>query len=208
MTRTVAREIAVHFAFELGFFHEDPQAYLDRRLTPEVFASLAEEAPLYQEFPNKKQADYIRRVALGVAEHAAELDAYIDRYAKGWRFARISRVAAAVMRVCMFELLYLPEVPPAAAIHAAVELSKGYEPPEVTSFINGILGAFWREEGAAVGALSAGPASAQKPADTPQNETAPKPPEPAELPEPEAEAEPLRGGEAAGEADAAAADVS
>ena len=156
MTRTDAREIAVHFAFELAFSQEDAETCLMRRMTPEAFAALSEEEPLYREFPNRKQADYIRRVVSGVDRHGPELDAYIDQYAKGWRFARISRVAAAIMRVCMFELLYLPEVPPAAAMSAAVELSKRYEPPEVTSFINGLLGSFWRAEGPALEAMSAG----------------------------------------------------
>ena len=38
---------------------------LDERLTPESFAALAEEDPLYQETPNAKQADYIRRLVRG-----------------------------------------------------------------------------------------------------------------------------------------------
>jgi N utilization substance protein B len=156
MTRTVAREIAIHFAFELGFSNESAQACLDRKLKPEVFSSLAEEEPLYGEFPNQKQMVYIRHLVCGVGEHGAELDAYIERYAVGWRFARISKVAAAIMRVAMFELLYMPEVPPAAAINEAVELSKSYEPAEVTSFINGILGTFWREEGKALSVLPGG----------------------------------------------------
>lgn len=156
MTRTVAREIAIHFAFELGFSDQNAQAHLEERLKPEVFQSLAEEEPLYGEFPNRNQQNYIRRLVCGVGEHGAELDAYIERYAVGWRFSRISRVAAAIMRVAMYELLYMPEIPPAAAINEAVELSKSYEPPEVTSFINGILGTFWRTEGAALSVMPGG----------------------------------------------------
>lgn len=154
MTRTVAREIAIHFAFELGFSEKSAEDCLNQRLRPEVFASLAEEDSLYEEFPNPSQERYIRRLVCGVGEHSAELDAYIERYAVGWRFSRISKVAAAIMRVAMFELLYMPEIPPAAAINEAVELSKSYEPPEVTSFINGILGTFWRTEGKAFEAVS------------------------------------------------------
>jgi len=79
-------------------------------------------------------------------EHGAELDGYIDKYAVGWKFGRISRTAAAIMKTAMFEALYMPDVPDSAAINEAVELAKQYEPPETVSFINGVLGSFIRAE--------------------------------------------------------------
>ena len=50
------------------------------------------------------------------------------------------------MRVAMYEILYMPGVPAAAAINDAVEIAKKYEDEKVVSFINGILGAFVRAE--------------------------------------------------------------
>ena len=64
----------------------------------------------------------------------------------GWSFARIPRMAAAVMRTAMYEVLYMPAIPNSAAINEAVEIAKKYEPAEVVSFINGILGSFVRAE--------------------------------------------------------------
>ena len=81
-----------------------------------------------------------------MANHGAELDGYIEKYAIGWKFSRIDRVAAAIMRVAMYEILYMPDIPNAAAINEAVEIAKGYEDPNTVSFINGILGSFLREE--------------------------------------------------------------
>ena len=115
-------------------------------LTKEAFAVLVEEDPLYQEVPNAKQAEYIRRLVKGVDEHAAELDGYIEKYAKGWKFSRIPLVASAIMRVAMYEILYMPDVPNGAAINEAVEIAKKYETPETVKFINGILGSFVRQE--------------------------------------------------------------
>lgn len=146
ITRTAAREIAVHYAFELGFSDLSAQALLKQELTPERFAEIAEMEPIYEEFPDEKQLDYIRRLVLGVGEHGYELDEYISKYAIGWKFQRIPRVATAIMRVAMFEILYMPEIPASAAINEAVELAKGYEDPKVVSFINGILGSFVRKE--------------------------------------------------------------
>ena len=50
------------------------------------------------------------------------------------------------MRVAMYEILYMPDIPAAAAINDAVEIAKKYEDGKVVSFINGILGAFVRAE--------------------------------------------------------------
>ena len=101
---------------------------------------------MYAQFPNEKQRQYITALVRGVFEHGAELDSYIEKYAVGWKFSRIDRVAAAIMRVAMYEILYLPDVPNAAAINDAVEIAKRYEDTEVVRFINGILGSFVRGE--------------------------------------------------------------
>lgn len=146
MTRTTAREVAVHLAYELGFTQLSAKELLDDQLTEENFARLAKDEPIYQEFPGEQELDYIRRLVMGVGEHGYELDEYISKYAIGWRFERIPRVATAVMRVAMFEILYMPEIPNGAAINEAVELMKGYDDPKVVSFVNGILGSFVRSE--------------------------------------------------------------
>ena len=125
MTRNTAREIAVHLAYELSFSDLSVAEFLDEHLSSETFS---------------------RRLVGGVSEHAAELDAYIEKYAKGWRFERISLVASAIMRVAMFEILYMPDIPHGVAINEAVTIAKKYDAPEVAKFVNGILGSFLREE--------------------------------------------------------------
>ena len=126
MTRSNAREIAVQLIFSLGFGNLSAQEVLDSQLTTERFAELAEENALYAQFPNEKQQQYIRDLVQGVFSHGPELDDYISRYAVGWSFARIPRMAA--------------------AINEAVEIAKRYETQEVVSFVNGILGSFVRAE--------------------------------------------------------------
>ena len=164
MTRSSAREIAVHMVFTLSFGRMDAQEVLDSQLTRERFQELAEEMPLYAQFPNEKQEKYIRELVQGVFAHGPELDDYISRYAVGWSFARIPRMAAAVMRTAMYEVLYMPEIPNAAAINEAVEIAKSYEPVEVVSFLNGILGTFVRTEFADT------PPRPEKKADAPETE--------------------------------------
>ena len=146
MTRTNAREIAIHFIFELGFSQESAQSLLEQFLTPEAFARLGQEEPLYAQFPNEKQRQYIEELVTGVYRHSDELNGYIETYAQNWRFSRIDRVAVAIMRCSMYEILYMPDVPNSASINEAVEIAKGYGSPETCAFINGILGTFVREK--------------------------------------------------------------
>jgi N utilization substance protein B len=146
MTRTNAREIAIHFTFALSFSDLNADELLAKELNRETFQLRGAEEPLYAEYPNEKQLGYITALVKGVHVHGPELDDYIARYALGWSFSRISRVAAAIMRVAMYEILYMPDIPNSAAINEAVEIAKGYEEPQVVSFINGILGSFVRAE--------------------------------------------------------------
>ena len=146
MTRTAAREIAVHLTFELGFTNQTARQLLDEVLNRRTFALIGEEEPLYAEYPNEAQRAYIARLVEGVYDHGPELDEYISKYAIGWKFSRLNRVAVAIMRVAMFEILYMQDIPNAAAINEALELVKHYEEPEVVSFVNGILGSFVRGE--------------------------------------------------------------
>ena len=146
MTRSAAREIAIQLGFSVAGTGLDPETAVEAFFEPEHYASLAAEGELYAERPSKRDMEFIRRSVSGVAEHKEELDGLIGKYAKGWRPERISRSAAAILRQAMFEILYMPDVPPAAAMDEAVELAKGYEDADVGAFINGVLGGFYRGE--------------------------------------------------------------
>ena len=89
---------------------------------------------------------YIRRLTGLIAENRSELDGYIERYSKGWKVERISKTAAAVLRCAICEILYMDDIPNAAAINEAVELDKGYDEPDTVAFVNGVLGGFVRGE--------------------------------------------------------------
>ena len=146
MRRSTAREIAVRLIFAISENPESSETVLAQIFEPEYYSTLESEDSLYKEKPNPKQVEYISRIVTGVVEHGVELDGYIEKYAVGWKFGRISRTATAIMRTAMFEVLYMQDVPNSAAINEAVEMAKRYEPPETVSFLNGVLGSFSRAE--------------------------------------------------------------
>ena len=146
MIRNVAREIAMHLSYELSFTDLSADELLDARLSANHFEELAPEYEVYGKLPGPSQRAYIRKLVKGIAGHGYELDRYIEKYAVGWKFERIPLVAAAIMRLAMYEILYMPEIPNGAAINEAVEIAKKYESEDVVRFINGILGSFVRAE--------------------------------------------------------------
>lgn len=146
MTRSNARELAVHFVFELGFSGGTADELLDQAMTRQTFQSIGEEEPLYSQFPNLEQRAYISTLVKGVFDYRLELERDISNYAIGWRLARLPRIVVAILEVCMYEILYMQDVPNSAAINEAVELTKKYEDEELAKFVNGILGSFVREK--------------------------------------------------------------
>lgn len=146
MTRTKARELAIRLIYAQAVSDEAPEDLLGGFFEEEHFETLAGEDALFGEKPDEGSLAYIRGLVSLCAEHRAEIDAYIEKYAIGWRTERITRTAAAVLRCALAELLYVEDTPPSAAINEAVELAKSYEEPETVAFINGVLGGFMRGE--------------------------------------------------------------
>ena len=136
----------MHLSYELSFTDLTADELLDQRLSGDRFQALAPEYEVYGQLPGPAQRDYICKLVKGIAAHGYELDQYIEKYAQGWRFERIPLVASAIMRLAMYEILYMPEIPNGAAINEAVEIAKNYESPQVVRFVNGILGSFVRKE--------------------------------------------------------------
>jgi len=145
MTRKTARAIAVRLCFAVGA-GVDAEELMELVFDSEYYARLKDEDSTFDEYPPENQMQYIASVVRGVGMHNAELDGYVEQYAKGWRFSRISRPAVAIMKTAMYEVLYMPDVPNGVAINEAVELAKGFEEPETVRFVNGVLGSFARNE--------------------------------------------------------------
>ena len=94
-----------------------------------------------------EENEYIRTLYFGILEKSAELDAYIEKYAKGRNLSRISKVAKSIMRISIYEMLYIEDIPANVSINEAVELAKRYDDEKTKAFVNGILNAVKEELG-------------------------------------------------------------
>lgn len=90
--------------------------------------------------------DYAKQLAAGVEDKKEELDSIIEKHLKkGWTLKRISKPSLSILRLALYEMKYVENVPCGVAINEAVELAKKYTIDE-SKFINGVLGAISREE--------------------------------------------------------------
>lgn len=94
-----------------------------------------------------EENEYIRTLYFGILEKSGELDAYIEKYAKDRKLSRISKVAKSIMRISIYEMLYIADIPANVSINEAVELAKRYDDEKTKAFVNGILNAVKEELG-------------------------------------------------------------
>jgi N utilization substance protein B len=94
---------------------------------------------------------FTRALAYAASDYAPDLDAIIERHAKGWTVDRIAPLEKAIMRIALLEMLH-PDaapaetpIPPEGAIDEAVETAKTYSGADAPGFVNGILAAALRE---------------------------------------------------------------
>lgn len=94
---------------------------------------------LGQEEPKLAGNLYIASVVRGVEEKKEELDEIISANLKGRSINRLSRVVAAVLRLAVYEIKYVDDVPAGVAINEAVELTKEFGDEREPQHVNGVL---------------------------------------------------------------------
>jgi N utilization substance protein B len=75
----------------------------------------------------------------GTIERRDELDSFISNSSDHWRLDRMALVDRNIMRMAVYEFLYIPETPKKVVINEAIEIAKRFSSSESTQFINGVL---------------------------------------------------------------------
>jgi N utilization substance protein B len=83
--------------------------------------------------------EYAIRLARGVEREKEDLDALLSEVAVGWPVHRMSAVDRAVLRLALYEMFFVEDVPPEVAVNEAVELAKGFSGEESPAFVGGVL---------------------------------------------------------------------
>ena len=134
-SRHLARSIAMQSLYEWDFynFKADLEAIIEKNLQ-EFGQGLSDKAFVYE-------------LVKGVVEHLPEINNVIEKAAPQWPMEQISRINRNVLRLGLYELLYADEseVPPKVAINEAIELAKNFGSKTSGKFVNGVLGAIYKE---------------------------------------------------------------
>lgn len=96
------------------------------------------------EADNFEMNEDVERLFKNVDEKTDEVDEIIAKYSENRQFSRIPKVSAAILRIALYEMLYDDKVPDNVAISEAVILTKKFAYEQDVQFVNGLLGAFFR----------------------------------------------------------------
>lgn len=130
MTRKEAREEAFILVFEKEFSSDGLEDILE----------------IDMQVRDIKPNDYVKTVFFGVFENLQNIDNIISQNAVGWSINRISKTSLAILRLAIFEIKFMEDIPVSVSINEAVELAKKYATKEDASFVNGILATVSKSE--------------------------------------------------------------
>ena len=128
--RSKARKRAVDVLYEADLRGRPPLDLLRERI--------ADESP--------PVPDHAVRLVEGVAEHAGRIDELIEAHTRDWSLDRLPDVDRAILRMAVYELLWVDDVPDAVVIDEAVELAKALSTDDSPAYVNGVLGAIVASE--------------------------------------------------------------
>lgn len=124
MTRKEARKAVLELLFEREFRRDETDE--------EIFALSCETREIDAD-------EYIKNTYFGICKNAGALDEEINKNSKGWKAARLSRVSRSILRLSIYEMQYVEDIPQLVSINEALELAKLYEDEKARPFINGVL---------------------------------------------------------------------
>ncbi len=132
-TRRQARELALQFLYQFDSLKESSEDIED---TQELLSSFWDENEVQVDDDTREFSSALIR---GSCSNLTNIDEVISTYSEHWRLGRMSTIDRNILRIAIYELIYLSNIPPAVTINEAVELGKRFGTEESGSFINGIL---------------------------------------------------------------------
>ena len=95
--------------------------------------------------PDFDDKNFIKELVHDVMDHLPEIDELIQKYAPEWPIDQITGVDRNVLRLGLYELKYAENIPAKVAINEAIELAKSFGGDSSGKFVNGVLGAIYKD---------------------------------------------------------------
>lgn len=140
MNRKQAREQAFILIFENSFQPDCPSEDIINLYNEAAELSSGEDELMVE------VDSFASKLMKGVSENLESIDSIISKYAIGWNLSRIPKVTLSILRMAIYEMDFVEDIPVGVSINEAVEIAKKYSTKEDSAFINGILGKYSREK--------------------------------------------------------------
>jgi N utilization substance protein B len=134
--RHLARTMAMQTLFTWDFNGRKTDADIGE-LIKNNFANFA---------PGFDDHGFVSETVKGVLDNADKIDALISKYATDWPLDQITIVDRNILRIGAYELLCREDIPPKVAINEAIEIAKAFGGESSGKFVNGVLGAMFKNE--------------------------------------------------------------
>lgn len=131
MNRKKSRELAMKALYQITINNVSSEQALEN------IKILNEEEELA--IDNEIDFKYISNIINGVMVNVEEIDAKIKENLKNWQLSRISKVNLCILRLSIYEILYMEDIPNVVSINEAIELCKTFSEEKAPKFINGVL---------------------------------------------------------------------
>lgn len=141
--RHLARTIAMQTLYEWDFTH----ALHDNSMSADDKQTLADliKTNLQEFAPGLDDEGFADQLVTGVVENLKDIDPYITKYAPEWPIDQITNVDRNILRLAIYEMIISGDVPAKVAINEAIELAKAFGGESSGRFVNGVLGAIYKD---------------------------------------------------------------
>lgn len=124
--RRLSRELALKVLFQIDLVNSNMEEALKYNFESNELS--------------KEVKEFTIILVRGAISNLAEIDKEIKSYTNNWSLERITNIDRNILRIAIYEILYINNIPKSVSINEAVELAKKYSTKSSFSFVNGVLG--------------------------------------------------------------------
>ena len=93
----------------------------------------------------RKSDAFLEQLVRGTIEHKEAIDAALEEKLENWTLSRLPKIERTVLRLSVYELLYMQDTPQKVVLNEAVELCKVFSDDKASKFVNGVLSKFTQQ---------------------------------------------------------------
>lgn len=88
---------------------------------------------------NEENDTFLNILVTGTLEYLKDIDEIFTNHLLNWKLERVSNVDRTVIRIAIYEMKYVTEIPINVSLNEAIDIAKGFGGDESGRFVNGVL---------------------------------------------------------------------